>query len=59
MSEEIERAVREMERAHDNLARSGGKGGSGAESRYGEAYQALVALGERPQIRLKYRGAAG
>lgn len=32
-----------------------GKPGFGAESRYGDAYQHLVRLGEKPQLRLKYR----
>lgn len=33
-----------------------GKPGFGAEARYGETYQKLVLLGEKPQLKLKYRG---
>lgn len=32
-----------------------GKPGFGIEARYGQAYQRLVRLGLRPQVRLKYR----
>lgn len=34
----------------------GGKPGFGIEAKYGQAYQWLVRLGARPQIRAKYRG---
>lgn len=34
----------------------GGKGGFGTEAKYGDAYQHLVRLGIKPQIRRKYRG---
>lgn len=33
-----------------------GKPGFGIEAKYGQAYQHLVRLGVRPQIRMKYRG---
>ena len=33
-----------------------GKPGFGNEAKYGQAYQRLVLLGQRPQIKLKYRG---
>ena len=33
----------------------GGKAGEGTEKQYGQAYQALVKAGFRPQIRKKYR----
>jgi len=33
-----------------------GKPGFGIEAKYGQSYQHLVRLGERPQIRRKYRG---
>jgi hypothetical protein len=32
-----------------------GKGGEGAENKYGQAYQALVKVGAKPQIRKRYR----
>lgn len=32
-----------------------GKPGFGNEAKYGEAYQRLVRLGVKPQLRLKYR----
>lgn len=34
---------------------AGGKAGEGTEKVYGQAYQALVKAGLRPQIRKKYR----
>lgn len=34
---------------------SSGKAGEGVEKAYGQAYQALVKAGLRPQIRKKYR----
>lgn len=34
---------------------TGGKAGEGIEKSYGQAYQALVKAGLRPQIRKKYR----
>lgn len=34
----------------------GGKAGFGTEAKYGDAYQHLVRLGVKPQIRHKYRG---
>jgi hypothetical protein len=33
-----------------------GKEGFGIEAKYGEAYQALVRLGVKPQLRMRYRG---
>lgn len=34
---------------------TGGKAGEGTEKAYGIAYQALVKIGARPQIKKKYR----
>lgn len=34
---------------------TGGKAGEGVEKVYGQAYQALVKVGARPQLRKKYR----
>jgi hypothetical protein len=34
-----------------------GKNAAGLESVYGQAYQRLVELGARPQLKLKYRRA--
>jgi hypothetical protein len=34
----------------------GGKTGFSTEAKYGDAYQHLVRLGIKPQIRRKYRG---
>lgn len=52
---EIERAERDLDRALDALGRDP-KHGPGNENMYGQAYQRLVLLGARPQIRRKYRG---
>jgi hypothetical protein len=47
---EFDNALREVKKALP------GKPGFGIEARYGQAYQRLVRLGARPQIRLKHRG---
>ncbi len=62
MSEQEERAEREMTRAHERLQKLASFNGPygarvGAEQQYAQAYQALVRLGLRPQIRTKYRQA--
>jgi hypothetical protein len=41
--------------ASERLAKVSGKSAEGAESEYGQAYQALVRAGLRPQLRKKYR----
>lgn len=58
-AEEVERAERELDRTLDRIGRTGVKGGNGVEAAYGQAYQRLVLLGARPQIRGKYRGLTG
>lgn len=55
MDEVIDRALREFEAAGKALRSAPGKAAQGAENRYGGAYQNLVRLGVRPQIRHKYR----
>lgn len=47
--------TRKLESAYKRMAASTGKSASGAESAYGQAYQELVRIGARPQLRLKYR----
>ena len=47
--------TRKLESAYKRMAASTGKSSSGAESAYGQAYQELVRVGARPQLRLKYR----
>jgi hypothetical protein len=55
---EIRRAESAYERALNRLREiKPGNGTSGAEAVYGQAYQQLVALGARPQLKLKYRRA--
>jgi hypothetical protein len=55
----IEQAEHALDQAFRDLGRLGsvtavGKR-RGMEAKYGQAYQALVRLGARPQIRAKYR----
>lgn len=50
--EQVRKALDAFDAASKKLA---GKGGQGVENAYGTAYQALVTLGVRPQIRKKYR----
>ena len=55
MTEEQEKALADFERAKAKC--NGQKAGDkGAELQYGVAYQRLVFLGLRPQIKRKYRG---
>lgn len=53
---EIYAAERDYERALDAIRKSKPGDGSGLEGKLGQAYQRLVRLGARPQLRLKYRG---
>lgn len=54
--DEIRRAERAYEIALTELRKVRlGKSSVGSEAAYGEAYQQLVRLGIRPQLRLKYR----
>ena len=56
MSENAERLVSAFNAASTTIKKQmGGKGGDGAEKVYGQAYQALVKEGIKPQIRKKYR----
>jgi hypothetical protein len=55
---EVRRAVAAHERALARLKEVvPGKATAGVEAHYGQTYQHLVRLGERPQLRLKYRRA--
>lgn len=60
MNEDIERYERELEGLSAKLGRMGSAESAsrrnGMEARYGQAYQRLVRLGARPQLRMKYRG---
>lgn len=56
-SEEIMRAEQEYAAALSVIKKcSPGKPGFGNEAKYGQAYQRLVLLHARPQLRMKYRG---
>lgn len=56
MSEDVEKMMREFDSASGTIKKQmGGKGGEGAEAKYGQAYQQLVKAGAKPQIRKKYR----
>jgi hypothetical protein len=56
MTQEQERALRNLELASSNLRKSiGGKPGEGAEKSYGQAYGECVKLGLKPILRKKYR----
>jgi hypothetical protein len=53
---EIRRGTAEYERTLDYLRRDKpGKHTAGHEASYGQAYQFLVRLGAKPQIKQKYR----
>lgn len=52
MHEEIRKALDTFDAASKKVA---GKGGQGVENKYAAAYQKLVMLGVRPQLRRKYR----
>ena len=55
--DEIRRTVTAYESALDAIRRAKpGKATGGLEAKLGQAYQNLVRLGARPQIKLKYRG---
>ena len=55
--DEIRRTVAEYNSALDAIRRAKpGKATGGLEAIAGQAYQHLVQLGARPQIKLKYRG---
>lgn len=54
MTDEQMKAEGEYELARKRLSSAKGKGGSGAEANYNQAYQRLVSLGLRPKLRGKY-----
>ena len=53
--DEADRLWRDLEAARKTRDNAAGKGGSGAENKYGQAYQMLVKAGLAPQVRHKYR----
>lgn len=56
MSEINDRLISNMNAASNNVRKIiSGKGGDGAEKKYGQAYQDLVKVGLKPQLRKKYR----
>jgi hypothetical protein len=56
MSDNVERLQSDFNAASTAIKKQvGGKGGEGTEAKYGQAYQALVKAGVKPQIRQKYR----
>lgn len=55
--DEIRRTAAEYESALDAIRRAKpGKASGGLEARLGQAYQHLVRLDARPQLKAKYRG---
>lgn len=56
MSENVDRLISNFNAAATTIKKQmGGKTGDSAEKVYGQAYQALVKEGVKPQIRKKYR----
>jgi len=56
MSENHDRLISNMNAASSNIRKIiAGKGGDGAEKKYGQAYQELVKVGLKPQLRKRYR----
>ena len=55
MTDEIQKALMAFNAAASKLGKLNGKAGSGSEAQYAAAYQRLVALGVKAQIRGKYR----
>lgn len=55
MSDEIQKALQAFDQAASKLGKLNGKAGTGSEMAYAAAYQRLVALGVRSQIKGKYR----
>jgi hypothetical protein len=56
MSDEGVKAEAAFQLSASKLGKINGKAGSGSEATYAAAYQKLVSLGLRSQIRGKYRG---
>lgn len=56
MQEDNERLISNFNAATSSLKKiAGGKAGEGIEKVYGQAYQQLVKVGIKPQLRKKYR----
>lgn len=56
VSEEIRKAREAHDSAWANVRKATpGKAGFGIEAVYGQTYQLLVRLGDKPQLRRKYR----
>lgn len=56
MSDNNERLISNFNSASTSLKKiTGGKAGEGIEKVYGQAYQQLVKVGLKPQLRKKYR----
>jgi hypothetical protein len=55
LEREQESLERDLSIASKALSNSPGRLAQGAENKYGQAYQALVRAGYRPQLRYKYR----
>jgi len=53
---EIRRAEHAYEMVLMEIRKAKPGAGSGLEAKYGQAYQQLVQLGVRPQLKKKYRG---
>lgn len=54
--DEVRRAVQELDAALGKIKNAqSGKQNFGLEAQYGQAYQRLVRLGVRPQLKGKYR----
>lgn len=55
--DDIRRAQQDMDAWLKRIKEAkAGKQNTGLEASYGEAYQRLVRLGKRPQLKAKYRG---
>ena len=56
MSESNDRLISNINAASNNVRKIiSGNGGDGAEKKYGQAYQDLVRVGLKPQLKKKYR----
>lgn len=55
MNDAIEKAIAAFNAAASKLGKLNGKAGAGSEATYSAAYQRLVALGVKAQIKGKYR----
>lgn len=55
-NEDNEELLRDLNIASQDIKKqTGGKGGEGAEKKYGEAYSKCVKAGLKPQLKRKYR----